>query len=486
MTLARFAALAPLAAVLASAFGVPGLAGTWSGHAVHDGDSTVFALLLDPAPEGRTRIRATVPAIGLDSVTFGAVRADVRGDSVLLGPFQFVRGADGALRGSVPAGLLPVYDVPLTLRKVAAPPVVTLATFAAPSPPPAWTFRGAAPFWAGATLADGLVYAGDDAGVLHALDARTGAERWTYRAGGAIRSRAHVAGGALYLSADDGVVRRLDPRTGALAWQARVESTVVRHPFEDPRTKWDRFGAEPVLASGTLYVGTQEGRLVALDPATGKLRWEAKTGGAILAAPTVTDGRAYFGSFDGKVYAVDAGSGAPVWTFDTRMPVVSTPAVADGRVIVGSRSYDLFALDAKTGAPAWKRYLWFSWFESSPVVVDGLAIVGSSDASVVQAYRVDDGRVAWRTDVRGWAWADPTIAGDRVCIGTVGSATTEGRQLGAAFVLDRRDGRVVARRPALPRESGPFGFAGSPAAGGGFAYFPGLDSTVVALPLDSR
>jgi outer membrane protein assembly factor BamB len=472
-----------LVAAATGAFSAADLPGAWSGFAVHDGDSTLIALELEPAAEGRTRIKATIPAIWIDRMTIDEVNAVVRGDSVSLGLFRFVRDAAyGSLHGVVPAALLPVYTVPLTLRRVAAPPPVPRPALDAPEPATAWTFRGESPFWAGTTYAHGLVYAGDDGGVLHALDAKSGGERWRFRAAGAIRGRALVVGNDLFLCADDGLVRRLDARTGKLRWEARVESTVVRYPIDDPRTIWDRFGADPVLAGGRLYVGTHDGRMVALDPADGARRWQFPTGGAILAAPSVAGGRAFFGSYDGHVYTVDAATGALAWKFDARKPVVSTPALAGDRVIIGSRSYDLFALDARRGTQLWKRYFWFSWVESSVAVVDGLAYVGSSDASAVHAVDVRDGRIAWTAPVRGWAWGPPTVAGDRVYIGTVGEASTDGRQVGAANVIDRRDGRLIARLPAPPKESGQFGYAGAAALGQGLVFFPGLDGTIVALP----
>lgn len=53
--------------------------------------------------------------------------------------------------------------------------------------------------------------------------------------------------------------------------------------------------------------------------------------------------------------------------------------------------------------------------------------------------------------------------------------------MGAANILDRRDGRLIARLPAPPKESGQFGYAGAAAVGDGLVFFPGLDGTIVAL-----
>ena len=151
---------------------------------------------------------------------------------------------------------------------------------------------------------------------------------------------------------------------------------------------------------GRLYLGTHDGRVLALDPANGATVWEFASGDSVLAAPAVAGGRVYFGSYDGNVYALDAAKGQLAWKHDTKGAVVSTPAVdpASGRVVIGSRSYDLLGLDAATGALAWKQYIWSSWVESSATLRDGVAYVGSSDAAALYAF---DARIG------------PTPVGDR-------------------------------------------------------------------------
>ena len=66
--------------------------------------------------------------------------------------------------------------------------------------------------------------------------------------------------------------------------------------------------------------------------------------------------------------ALDAASGTLLWKRLTEGAVVSTPAVAGDLVVVGNRAYDLVGITAATGEIAWKRYVWFSWIESSGTV----------------------------------------------------------------------------------------------------------------------
>lgn len=65
--------------------------------------------------------------------------------------------------------------------------------------------------------------------------------------------------------------------------------------------------ATPTLtADGTLYVGSYDHTLRALDAATGGEKWPFVTGDKILSSPAVgADGTAYVGSYDGVLHALE-------------------------------------------------------------------------------------------------------------------------------------------------------------------------------------
>jgi outer membrane protein assembly factor BamB len=318
---------------------------------------------------------------------------------------------------------------------------------------------------------------------MHALEAATGKPRWAFPAGGAIRSRALVAHGALYFQADDGVLYALDAASGRERWRVRmVDKPVVRLPPGDPASRFDRFASDVTVSGGRLYVGSHDGRVLCLDAAHGRTIWQFKSKDSVLAAPAVDGGRVYFGSYDGRVYALEAATGRELWTHDTGRPVVSTPAVFGDRVIVGSRSYDLLGLEAATGAVAWKRYIWFSWVESSPVVRDGVAYVGSSDAAALYAFDARSGRPVWKTDVWGWAWGQPAVTDRRVYMGTSALGGYMVGHRARIMAVDRATGAPVWRHLAPPAgDEKAYGFTGSAAVGAGRVYLAGLDGKVYAF-----
>ena len=213
-----------------------------------------------------------------------------------------------------------------------------------------------------------------------------------------MRTRPAIADGALLFQADDGFLYKLDAASGQERWRVRLsDKPVERLPFDNPKSRYDRFGSDVTVAGGRLYVGTHDGHVLALEATNGARLWDFATGDSVLAAPAVDSGRVYAGSFDKHVYALDAGTGRLLWKRDTQGAVVSTPAVAGDLVVVGNRCYDLLGLKAETGEVAWKRYLWFSWVESSATVRDGVAYVGSSDAASVSAIDVRSGRPRWQS-----------------------------------------------------------------------------------------
>lgn len=138
--------------------------------------------------------------------------------------------------------------------------------------------------------------------------------------------------------------------------------------------------SSPAVVNGTVYVGSRDWSLYALDAETGALRWEFKAETWIESSPAVVNGVVYFGSNDGRLYALDADTGEKLWDFKTRYALKSSPAVADGIVYFGSDDYSIYALNAVTGTKLWD-FETGSHASSSPVVANGIVYTGSMDGT---------------------------------------------------------------------------------------------------------
>jgi serine/threonine protein kinase len=136
--------------------------------------------------------------------------------------------------------------------------------------------------------------------------------------------------------------------------------------------------SSPAVANGTVFVGSRDNHVYALDAATGDKQWAFETGNWVTSSPAVADGTVFLGSDDNTVYALDAATGDKQWAFETDHSVRSSPAVADSTVFVGSDDHNLYALDAATGDKQW-AFETGHMVRSSPAVADGTVFVGSDD-----------------------------------------------------------------------------------------------------------
>lgn len=97
--------------------------------------------------------------------------------------------------------------------------------------------------------------------------------------------------------------------------------------------------------------------------------WTAETDGPIHSSPAVVDGTVYVGSDDGGLHALDTTNGDTIWSYMTDGPIRSSPAVLGRLAYVGSDDHQLHAVDIETGDRFWAHETG-GRVRSSPVVHD--------------------------------------------------------------------------------------------------------------------
>jgi outer membrane protein assembly factor BamB len=459
--------------------------GAWQGTLEHNGETRDLIVEFTRVHD-KVWLMVTTPAI---HATFPVATVEMTGRRVTAGPviFEFDPAAQ-TLVTTLPADLVPKDSFHVTFHRRTAPAtLLERPPLDGPRREPAWTVDLHAPIWADVAVGDGLVVAGADDGRLHAVDAATGHERWAFKAGGAIRARAVFIEGDVVVQSDDGVLYRLDGRTGEPRWRVTIAPAARRVALDDPASRYENRASAAAAAGRRLFVGTHEGRLLALDARTGAIVWQFKAADAIIATPVVAAGRVYCGSFDGHVYALDGSSGALVWKHDTGGAVASAVAAGGSKILSGSRSFDFEALDAATGRAAWTKYFWFSWVESPATVAGSAAFVGSSDAGIVSSFDVATGRVRWTREVQGSAWGQPAVTDSTVYEGVAGVLHYIAPHRGSVVALDRASGKIrwwySAHAPdPEPKGVVPYGFAGPVAVGKTLVFAGGLDGVLYAFP----
>jgi len=200
---------------------------------------------------------------------------------------------------------------------------------------------------------------------LYALDAGDGDQRWDAdigdAEGGVVVGDTVVVGyrlGVAGFAVADGTARwRASARSlGGVVGDAVVvggQSTVRALGVADGTERWTFTPPEAPsaasVADGTVYVGTRDGGLHAVDGESGEERWRAASGGTAYAQPTVTADAVYVAG-DG-VRALDPDTGEERWRFDTGQAHARLAASRSGVYVAAGETLQALGTD---GSERWR------------------------------------------------------------------------------------------------------------------------------------
>ncbi|MEA2901997.1 MAG: hypothetical protein QOH36_1884 [Actinomycetota bacterium] len=241
-----------------------------------------------------------------------------------------------------------------------------------------------------------------------------------------------------------------------------------------PRWEVERVGLRdvaPALTSDLVVAATEKG-LLAVDRATGKLRWDTEVGERAN-TPVVVGGRAVVSTWEGSLTAFDLDDGRVAWRTALPGPAIG-PAATDGSVVAAtweSTYGDAAGAVVVEGGDGRQR--WSVPFEpggvGGPAIVDlpegegpGSVVVAVAGDIAAHALDLADGHERWRTATggRGSPEVPPLPFGDgevlvahrRAGLVLLDAGTGAEEWFGAA------DGAAVRGGPAGPGPDGPFAF----------------------------
>lgn len=354
-------------------------------------------------------------------------------------------------------------------------------------PAPRWKTPLGAAIYAAPAVRDGVAYVGTSGGIFNAVKIADGSFAWTFSAGRPIMGEALVTEDAVFFVCDNGFLFRLNRANGKEVW--RYDLGDAQTPRILPHSvvyEYDHSAPTPIIAEGTILVGSGDSRFHAVDAGSGARRWRVAVKGKVRSAALVVGPNVIFGDWFGDLYAVDRATGKEAWRKELKAPITSAPAMIGGRLIVGTRGSALLGLDPQNADQVWKIGFWGSWVESTPTEgPDGLAYIGSSDLRRVMCFDPKDGRIVWRTDVFGAPWGKPLVTDRFVYDGASAIVPYMTRHAGGLVALDRQTGKVTWRFPMTnPPGTLHYGFAGSPARAGDALVIGGMDGALYAFPLE--
>ena len=254
-----------------------------------------------------------------------------------------------------------------------------------------------------------------------------GGLQWRVQTGGPVRSSPVIAGSTIYIGSGDGNLYAINGTTGVVRWRHATGAAVA---------------STPAVTNGLVFINGNDGRFRAVTAADGRLAWSFAAGAPIplkwgyesgeiyTSSPAIDGSAVVFGSQDGHVYALDARTGRERWRFRTGGRVYASPAIAAGTVYAADQAGNVFALSLTSGREIWRfategtRLNSADWgydrttIQSSPAVAGGAVYVGARDGFL---YAIDraTGAQRWRHDHKvSWVNSSPAVSDGLVYAGS--------------------------------------------------------------------
>lgn len=219
----------------------------------------------------------------------------------------------------------------------------------------------------------------------------------------------------IYVGTRDGRVVAINSSTQNQQWDYTFTSTTIY--------------ATPIVDGDLVYVGTYSGKVLALNTSArsqdlpfpqkkyGEWEWdcpiENAKNNAIVADLLVSEVAIYVASSNGRVYALDKGSGDENWKRED-IPVLAeklwtSPVIQGNTLYVSTFDGHIYALSVETGELLDWSFESQTGFACSPVICEGVIYVGSFDNNLY-AIRIDDGELLWKFRGGKWFWAAPLVS----------------------------------------------------------------------------
>jgi outer membrane protein assembly factor BamB len=301
-----------------------------------------------------------------------------------------------------------------------------------------WEFKTGGRVLSSPVVADGAVYVGSDDHFVYAIDAAKGSALWKFKTAADVNSTPAVAHGAVYVLSLDGNAYALDARSGKQIWKFKTEGESrldaaglygMAPSREVVPDVWDFFLSSPAVDGETVYFGSGDRHVYALDARTGALRWKFETGDVVHSSPAIANGTLYVGCWDGLLYALNAETGRLLWKFATGVDathfmqgIPGSPSVASGTVVFGSRDGNIYALDANTGKLIWKQGNEGSWVVASPAILGNTVYITTSDSMKLRALDLKTGTESFSLTYKTYSFSSPIVAGGHAYFGTFDGA----------------------------------------------------------------
>ena len=200
-----------------------------------------------------------------------------------------------------------------------------------------------------------------------------------------------------------------------------------------------------VNGNSTVFIGSANGFVYALDAGSGQVQWSFN-GGKPMGSPIYYQGKIYVTEPQGgSVYCLDAETGSSIWSFANPGTKYTTPCVYKGAVYVGytNTHSGLYALNATTGSLLWTASGAYDVLLANPTAVDDYVVITGFNTGL-KVFNSSNGNLVWK-NYPGIVKANPLVAGGAVYVGSESKLLT---------AYDLATGNIIWQNDNGPNPSG--------------------------------
>ncbi len=184
----------------------------------------------------------------------------------------------------------------------------------------------------------------------------------------------------------------------------------------------------PVFHDGIIYVGSKDGRVIAIN-ASGreeKWQWPDTTGirGLIYTTPIVDGDLVCIGTYSGEVYALNRADGEYIWVYPPKGEgyigaVVGSPVIANGIMYISSSNGKVYALNTTNGKRKWETdHILAGKLWTSPAVMGGTLYVSTLDGHIYDVSLETGELLGWAFSAEAGFASSPVVYEDHIYVGS--------------------------------------------------------------------
>jgi len=243
--------------------------------------------------------------------------------------------------------------------------------------------------------------------VLYSLDPNNGTVLWTFPLTGGTGAKDRYIASPLVTA--QGIFA---PNADGYLYALDLKGNQLWPPFQTPQPLW----AQPATDAKCqcLYIASMDHHMYAIDATSGSQIWKSpELGAAVVAAPTIgEDGTIFVGTFGKEMLALDSATGNIKWRLSTTDWVWSSAAQQDGSIFFGDLKGTFYSLTT-SGKQNWSKQV-DGLIVGTPLVADNLVFFATETGTV---YATDyQGNPSWNTTVNGKIYSPVLTNGDTIYV----------------------------------------------------------------------